>query len=70
MATNLGIDDKLLERAKRIGGFRTKKQTVTVALRELIQRREQRKILKAFGTVDFREDWDYKEERRGREHRG
>jgi len=69
MATNLGIDDKLLNKAKRVGGFRTKKETVTVALEEFIQRREQRKILKYLGTFDFRNDWDYKKDRRGREHR-
>ncbi len=69
MATNLAIDDRLIERAKKAGRFRTKKETVTVALEELVQRREQRKLLKLFGTVDFREDWDYKKERRDRGHR-
>ena len=69
MATNLGIDDKLLRKALRIGGFRTKKETVTVALEEFIDRREQRKILKAMGTVEFREDWNCKKGRRGQRHR-
>ena len=64
MATNLAIDDKLLIKAKRVGGFRTKKETVTVALEELIARREQRKVLRAMGTFDFRRDWDYKKDRR------
>ena len=64
MATNLAIDDQLLNKAKRVGGFRTKKETVTVALEELIARREQRKVLRAMGTFDFRKDWDYKKDRR------
>ncbi len=68
MATNLGIDAGLLEKAKRVGGFRTKRETVTVALEEMIARREQRKILDAMGTFDFREDWDYKADRRERSH--
>jgi Arc/MetJ family transcription regulator len=68
MPTNLAIDDKLLNKAKRAGKFRTKKETVTVALEELIAARNQRKILKAIGTFDFRPDWDYKKDRR--EHRG
>jgi Arc/MetJ family transcription regulator len=63
--TNLDIDDRLLNKAKRVGGFRTKKETVTAALEELIARREQRKILSATGTFDFRKDWDYKKDRRG-----
>lgn len=67
MPTNLAIDDQLLRKAKRAGGFRTKKETVTVALEELIARREQRKILRAMGTFDFRKAWDYKKDRR--EHR-
>jgi Arc/MetJ family transcription regulator len=62
--TNLAIDDQLLNKAKRAGGFRTKKETVTVALEELIARREQRKILRAMGTFDFRKNWDYKKDRR------
>ena len=66
MPTNLAIDDELLNRAKRAGGFRTKKETVTAALQELIDRRRQRKILRALGTFDFREDWDYKKDRRER----
>ena len=64
MPTNLDIDDKLLTKAKRVGGFRTKKETVTAALEELIAHREQRNILRAIGTVDFRKDWDYKKDRR------
>ena len=67
MATNLAIDDVLLERARRVGKLRTKKETVTQALTEFIQRRRQRKILKALGTIEFRKDWDYKKDRRDRE---
>jgi Arc/MetJ family transcription regulator len=64
---NLAIDDVLLERARRVGKLRTKKETVTQALTEFIQRRRQRKILKALGTIEFRKGWDYKKDRRGRE---
>ena len=69
MATNIDIDPKLLDKAKRVGGMRTKKETVTKALEEFIQRREQRKILDAMGTVDFRDDWDYKADRRVNDRR-
>jgi Arc/MetJ family transcription regulator len=69
MATNLAIDDQLLAKALRVGGLRTKKDTVTKALEEFIQRRKQRRILKAFGTFEFRKDWDYKANRRDREPR-
>ena len=69
MATNLAIDDQLLQEAVRAGGLRTKKDTVTKALQEFIQRRAQRKILRAFGSFEFRKDWDYQTDRRGRESR-
>jgi Arc/MetJ family transcription regulator len=67
MPTNLAIDDRLLEEALRVGKLRTKKETVTRALEEFIQRRQQRKILRALGTFEFRKDWDYKRDRLGRE---
>ncbi len=64
MPTNLAIDDELLEEALRIGGHRTKKATVTEALREYIQRRKQMKIVDLFGTIDYDPEYDYKSQRR------
>jgi Arc/MetJ family transcription regulator len=64
MPTNLAIDDALLEEAVRVGGHRTKKDTVNAALREYIQRRRQVKIVKLFGTVEFDAAYDYKKQRR------
>jgi len=64
MATNLAIDDGLLEEAQRIGGQRTKKATVTEALQEYIQRRKQAAILDLFGTVAFDPKYNYKKQRR------
>lgn len=63
MATNLAIDDKLLAKAREVGGHRTKKATVTEALQEYIQRRQQAQIVKLFGTVEFDADYDYKKQR-------
>jgi Arc/MetJ family transcription regulator len=64
MATNLALDDKLIEQARRAGHHKTKKDAVTAALAEYVQRRNQLKILKAFGTVDFDPKYDYKAQRR------
>lgn len=63
MATNLGIDQDLLERALVIGGERTKKATVNRALQEFIARRSQVRLLELFGTLDWNADYDYKSER-------
>jgi Arc/MetJ family transcription regulator len=64
MATNLALDDNLIEEARKIGHHRTKKEAVTTALQEYIQRHQQRRILEAFGTIDFDPTYDYKAERR------
>jgi hypothetical protein len=64
MPTNLAIDDRLIDEAKKLGRHRTKKETVTAALDEYIQRRKQQNILPLFGTIDYDESYDYKRERR------
>ena len=63
MATNLAIDDRLIEEARRSGKHKTKKEAVTTALQEYIQRHRQQRILEAFGTFDFDPSYDYKAER-------
>ncbi len=63
MATNLSIDPKLLDRAVEVSGERTKRAAVTKALKEFIARREQREIVKLFGSLDWDPDYDYKSER-------
>ena len=66
MATNLAIDDALLEEARRIGGQKTKRATVTEALNEYIQRRKQQRVVELFGKVDVDPRYDYKVQRRRR----
>jgi Arc/MetJ family transcription regulator len=63
MATNLSIDDKLLEEALSIGGLKTKKDTVNQALREFVNRRKQLEIIELFGSLDPDDDYDYKKGR-------
>ncbi|NOX32608.1 MAG: type II toxin-antitoxin system VapB family antitoxin [Deltaproteobacteria bacterium] len=63
MATNLALDDTLIEEAKKAGKHHTKKGVVTEALHEYIQRRKQSQILNIFNTVEFDKDYDYKKQR-------
>ena len=49
MATNLAIDDRLIDEAKRVGNHKTKKEAVTAALDEYIRWRKQLEILDHFG---------------------
>jgi Arc/MetJ family transcription regulator len=64
MATNLALDDKLIEEARRLGAHKSKKEAVTTALQEYVKRHRQQRILSDFGTVDFDPSYDYKAERR------
>ena len=63
MATNLTIDTQLLDNAVKIGGLKTEKDTVNLALEEFIMRRKQTEIISLFGTVVYDEDYDYKQDR-------
>ena len=63
MATNLGIDPRLLERALEVSGERSKTAAVTRALVEYVARHEQRNIVKLFGSLEWDETYDYKGER-------
>lgn len=64
MATNLGIDDRLIEEAQKLGQHRTKKEAVNAALDEYVRRRKQLEILSLAGTIEYDDDYDYKRERR------
>ena len=66
MATNLNLDAKLVEGARRVGRHKTKKEAVSAALVEYVGRRKQLRILPAFGTVEFDPKYDYKTERQAR----
>jgi Arc/MetJ family transcription regulator len=66
MATNLALDDRLLEEALRVGGRATKRETVTEALQEYINRRKQPAVLDLFGAVEYDPKYDYKKQRRRR----
>lgn len=66
MPTNLALDDRLIEAAQSVGRHKTKKDAVTAALVEYVQRHKQAEILKLFGTIDYDPKYDYKAERRRR----
>ena len=63
MPTNLALDDRLIDEARKIGNHKTKKEAVTAALVEYIRRRKQLEILDLFGTIDFDPEYDYKKMR-------
>lgn len=63
MATNLVIDDKLIETALKLGHHKSKEEAVTTALNEYIQHKQQQEMLSLFGSIDYQDTYDYKKER-------
>lgn len=53
MRTNIVIDDQLMSRALKAGGYRTKKSAVEAGLRLLIQRHSQEKLRKLRGKIKW-----------------
>lgn len=64
MATNLAIDDQLINAVVKLGHYPSKKAAVTAALKEYIQHHQQKEILSLFGQIEYDPDYDYKKERR------
>ncbi len=63
MATNLALDPELIDRAVAVSGEASKKAAVTLALKEFIARREQRRIVDLLGQLEWDKSFDPKAER-------
>lgn len=66
MATNLALDDRLVDEARRLGKHRTKRAAVNEALAEYVARRKRQRIVDLFGSLEWDETYDHKNERRRR----
>ena len=66
MATNLALDDKLVEEAKRLGKHRSKRDAVNEAIVEYVARRKRQNIVRLFATMEWNPEYDYKAGRRRR----
>lgn len=60
MVTNLAIDPELLDRAVEVSGERTKKATVTKALKEFHARREQKRVVELMGNLEWDNSFNFK----------
>jgi Arc/MetJ family transcription regulator len=66
MATNLALDDKLIDEAVRLGKHKSKKEAVTAALESYIRQQKRRGFRSLIGKVDFHDDFDHRALRRRR----
>jgi Arc/MetJ family transcription regulator len=64
MRTNIEIDDEVMREAQQLAGVRTKRETVDLALRELVARHRRLGILELRGRVHW--EGDLKASRRSR----
>jgi Arc/MetJ family transcription regulator len=53
MRTNVVIDDRLMSRALKAGGFRTKKSAIEAGLQLLVQMRSQHELRELRGKVKW-----------------
>ncbi len=63
MATNLNLDDELVNEAVALGRHASKRDAVNEALREYVAYRRRLEALEVFGTVEFDTSFDYKRAR-------
>ncbi|MFQ5687198.1 MAG: type II toxin-antitoxin system VapB family antitoxin [Candidatus Scalindua sp.] len=64
MRTNIVLDDNLVNKALKISGASTKKELITVVLKEFIQNHSRLDIRDLKGKLSFRDDYDYKKLRK------
>ncbi len=65
MRTNVVLDDNLVRNALTISGISTKKELITVALKEFIKNRSRFDIRDLKGKISFGNGYDYKSLRKG-----
>jgi len=53
MRTNVVIDDKLMNKAKKVSSLKTKKETIEEALKLLVAQKEQSEIRKLRGKLKW-----------------
>lgn len=63
--TNIELDEKLIEKGKKATGIKTSKALIDFALRELIRKQNQRKILDFKGKIKWVGDLDRSRAMRG-----
>ena len=63
MRTNIELNTALIDEAQQLAGTRSKRETVDLALRELVARRRQQGILDLVGQGLIADDYDVRQVR-------
>lgn len=62
--TNVVLDEALIGKGMRLTGIKTQKDLIDYALRELVRRKEQKRILSLKGKISWEGDLDQMRESR------
>lgn len=62
MGTPIQVDQSLLQEALNLSNHATATALIEAALHEYIQHRKQLKVLELFGTINYEEDCNYKQQ--------
>ena len=62
--TNVVLDEELIGKGMRLTGINTQKDLIDYALRELVRRKEQKRILRLKGKISWEGDLDQMREAR------
>jgi Arc/MetJ family transcription regulator len=62
--TNVVLDEGLIGKGMRLTGINTQKDLIDYALRELVRRKEQKRILRLKGKISWEGDLDQMREAR------
>jgi Arc/MetJ family transcription regulator len=64
--TNIVLDDKLVARAMKLAGAKTKREAIHVALREFVRSRSRPDVRELYGIGGLEPGYEYKKLRAGR----
>jgi hypothetical protein len=66
MEARLSVNTVLLEKALLIGGLKAESEAINLALEEFIEKRAGESVIYLFNSVEFDENYDYKQLRGNR----
>lgn len=64
MRTNIILDEKLVKEAFKYSPAKTKKDLISIALKEFVENRRRMNLLELEGKIEFAEGYDYKKLRK------
>jgi len=64
MRTNIVLDEKLVKESFKYSPAKTKKDLISMALKEFVENRRRMNLLDLGGKIEFAEGYDYKKLRK------